>query len=86
MHYDNCYHFTYTFGICINTCVEMLLFIIVQILYDHQARSRSVSESASSDTTAPAGDNVTAADTSAATEDGAAAQQSAEQEVEGRYG
>ena len=49
-----------------------------------------MSESASSDTTAPAGDNVTAADTSAdtsaATEDGAAAQQSAEQEVEGRYG
>ena len=58
-------------------------FIIVQILYDNQARSRSVSESASSDTTAPAGDNVTAADTSAATEDEAAAQQSAEQEVEG---
>ena len=45
-----------------------------------------MSESASSDTTAPAGDNVTvAADTSAATEDGAAAQQSAEQEVEGAY-
>ena len=61
-------------------------FIVVQILYDNQARSRSVSESASSDTTAPAGDNVTAADTSAATtEDGAAAQQSAEQEVEGTW-
>ena len=44
-----------------------------------------MSESASSDTTAPAGDNVTAADTSAATEDGAAAQQSAEQEVEGTW-
>ena len=42
-----------------------------------------MSESASSDTTAPAGDNVTAADTSAATEYGAAAQQSAEHEVEG---
>ena len=66
-------------------CVPYInLFVIVQILYDNQARSRSVSESASSDTTAPAGDDVTAAaDTSAATEDGAAAQQSAEQEVEG---
>lgn len=44
-----------------------------------------MSESASSDTTAPAGDNATVADTSAATEDGAAAQQSAEQEVEGTW-
>ena len=42
-----------------------------------------MSESASSNTTAPAGDNATAADISAATEDGAAAQQSAEQGVEG---
>ena len=60
--------------------------VIVQILHDNQVRSRSVSESASSETSAPAGDNVTVADTSAATEDEAAAQQSAEQEIEGRYG
>ena len=64
-------------------CFNILPSVIVQILYDNQARSRSVSESASSDTT---GDNVTAAYALAATEDGAAAQQSAEQEVEGRYG
>lgn len=65
-------------------CLTDLKTKVPAILYDSQARSRSVSESASSDTTAPAGDNVTtaAADTSAATEDGAAAQQSAEQEVE----
>lgn len=64
---------------------QIYVFVIVQILYDNQARSRSVSESASSDTTAPAGDNVTVADTSTATEDGAATQQSADQEVEGVY-
>jgi len=44
-----------------------------------------VSESASSDTTALAGDNITTADTTAANEDGAAAQQSAQEEVKLRY-
>jgi len=44
-----------------------------------------VSKSASSDTTAPAGDNTTTADTIAATEDGAATQQSAQDEVEGTW-
>ena len=54
--------------------------LFLQILYDSQARSRSVSESASSDTTAPAGDGTS--DTPSATVDNEAANQEQE-EVEG---
>jgi len=54
--------------------------LFLQILYDSQARSRSVSESASSDTTAPAGDSTS--DTPSATVDNEAANQEQE-EVEG---
>ena len=58
----------------------ILLMLFLQILYDSQARSRSVSESASSDTTAPAGDSTS--DTPSATVDNEAANQEQE-EVEG---
>jgi len=57
-----------------------MLLLFVQILYDSHARSRSVSESAGSDTTAPSGDSTS--DTPSATADNEAANQEQE-EIEG---